>query len=69
MSLDGSAPTSSDWRWSCGVTISRAFVRGTVMAFLPRSRPPADRPEWSAVIMIVAVLFLGAVLAFYYFVR
>lgn len=35
----------------------------------PPSGPPRIGPEDSTVIMIVAVLFLAAVFAFYYYVR
>jgi len=34
---------------------------------LPKSDPPTLGPEWSVWIVLVAVLFLIAVFAFYYF--
>jgi hypothetical protein len=37
--------------------------------WLPQSGPPRLDQQWSAWIVIVAMLFLGAVFAFYYFVR
>lgn len=38
-------------------------------SMLPPSTPPRLDPGWSIGIMIVAVLFLVAVIAFYYYVR
>ena len=38
-------------------------------SILPPSTPPQLDSSWSIGIMIVAVLFLAAVFAFYYFVR
>jgi hypothetical protein len=35
--------------------------------YLPRSSPPRLGPQWSGWIVIVAVLFLLAVFAFYYY--
>jgi len=37
--------------------------------YLPPSSPPRLGPQWSVWIVIVAVLFLLAVFAFYYYAR
>jgi hypothetical protein len=38
-------------------------------SYIPSGQPPSLGPQWSIGIVIVAILFLLAVLAFYVYVR